>query len=60
MYQSRTGDTIISEELLWKNSPQEKVGNVDYLIEVLDWEANVDPDFAAHHFMRSRPVRPVA
>ena len=60
MYQSLTGDAIIPEELLWKNTPKEKIGNVDYLIEVLDWDANVDPDFAAHHFMRPRPVRPVA
>lgn len=59
MYQSLTGDAIIPEELLWKNSPKEKIGNVDYLIEVLDWEANVDASFSAHHFMRPRPVRPV-
>jgi hypothetical protein len=60
MYQSLTGDAIIPEELLWKNSPQEKIGNVDYLIEVLDWEANVDANFAANHFMRPRPVHPPA
>lgn len=60
MYQSLTGDAIIPEELLWKNSPKEKIGNVDYLIEVLDWEANVDANFSAHHFMRPKPVRPVA
>ena len=47
MYQSLTGDAIISEELLWKNTPPDKVGNIDYMIEVLDWEANVDPDFVA-------------
>ena len=40
------------EELLWKDTPEDKVGDFDYLIEVLDWEQNVDPDFAAHHFMR--------
>jgi hypothetical protein len=60
MYQSLTGDAIIPEELLWKGSPPEKVGNVDYLIEILDWEANVDPDFAARHFMTPKPVRPLA
>jgi hypothetical protein len=60
MYQSLTGDAIIPEELLWKNTPKEKLGNVDYLIEVLDWEANVDPDFAARHFMMPKPVRPRA
>jgi hypothetical protein len=60
MYQSLTGDAIIPEELLWKNTPKEKMGNIDYLIEVLDWEANVDPSFAAHHFMAPRPVRALA
>ena len=60
MYQSLTGDAIIPEELLWKNSPKEKVGNIDYLIEVLDWEANVDASFAANHFMRPRPAYPAA
>ena len=60
MYQSLTGDAVIPEELLWKNSPKEKVGNVDYLIDVLDWDANVDADFAAHHFMRPRPAHPEA
>jgi hypothetical protein len=59
MYQSLTGDSIIPEELLWKNTPQDKVGNIDYLIEVLDWEANVDSNFAANHFMRPKAVRPV-
>jgi hypothetical protein len=60
MYQSLTGDAIIEEELLWKNSPKDKIGNVDYLIEVLDWDANVDPDFAGRHFMVPKPVRPRA
>jgi hypothetical protein len=60
MYQSLTGDAIIPEDLLWKNSPKEKIGNVDYLIEVLDWESNIDPNFSANHFMRPRPVRAAA
>jgi hypothetical protein len=59
MYQSLTGDAIIPEELLWKNTPAEKIGNIDYLIEVIDWEANTDPNFAANHFRRPKPVRPV-
>ena len=60
MYQSLTGDQIVSEELLWKDTPKERRGDFDYLIEVIDWEANVDPQFAKNHFMRPRPVRPVA
>ena len=58
MYQSLTGDSIVPEEFLWKNTPEEQVGDYDYLLEVLDWELNVDPDFAGHHFMRPRPVNP--
>ena len=59
MYQSLTGDAIIAEELLWKNTPPEKVGDLDFMIEILDWEANVDPDFTTHHFMAPRPVSDV-
>jgi hypothetical protein len=60
MWQSLTGDAIIPEELLWKNSPADKVGNIEFLLELIDWDANVDPSFAEHHFMRPKPVRPAA
>jgi hypothetical protein len=59
MFQSLTGDAIIPEELLWKNTPQDRIGDIEHLIDILDWEANVDPDFASHRFMRPKPVRPV-
>jgi hypothetical protein len=59
MFQSLTGDAIIPEELLWKNTPQDRIGDIEHLIDILDWDANVDPDFVAHHFMRPQPVRPV-
>ena len=53
MYQSVLyGGQCVSEDLLWKNCPREEKGNIDYLIDVIDWEANVDPDFKKHHFMR--------
>ena len=52
MYQSLVDQQIVSEELLWKDCPPEKRGDFDYLIEVIDWELNVDPDFAANRFMR--------
>jgi len=58
MYQSLTGDQLVQEELLWKDCPANRMGDFDYLVEVLDWEANVDPEFVANHFMRPRPVRP--
>ncbi len=58
IYQSLTGDAVLPEELLWKNTPQDKLGDYDWLIEILDWDLNINPDFAAHHFMRPKPVKP--
>ncbi len=56
MYESVSHDKVIPEELLWKNTPADQVGNFDYLIEVLDWEQNIDPNFKANHFMAPLPV----
>ena len=60
MYQSLVSDVLIDEELLWKNTPKDKLGDFDYLVDVIDWEANVDPDFARHHFMAPRHAHPLA
>jgi hypothetical protein len=60
MYQSVIQNRqVVPEELLWKDTPDDRVGDVDYLMEVIDWEANVDERFAEHNFMRPRPVRPI-
>jgi len=59
MFQSLTGDQIVPENLLWKDTPPERVGDVDYLLEVIDWDLNLDPDFAKHRLMRPMPVKPI-
>ena len=59
MYQSLVGNQLVQEELLWKDCPADRKGDFDYLIEVLDWEANVDTHFAERHFMRPKPVKPL-
>ncbi len=59
MYQSLTGDQVIEEELLWKNIPADRMNDYDFLIEVIDWDLNVDPHFAENRFMRPVPVLPV-
>jgi hypothetical protein len=43
MYQSLTGNQIVPEELLWKDTPKDRVGDFDYLVEVVDWEAQRRP-----------------
>jgi len=59
MYQSLTGDQVVPKELLWKDTPPDRMGDVDWLLEVIDWDLNVDPEFKAHRFMQPKPVRPV-
>ncbi len=53
MYQSvLLGGHCVPESLLWKNCPEEEIGNYDYLMDVIDWDVNVDPEFKKHRFMR--------
>ncbi len=58
MYENITHDQVVPKELLWKDTPKDKMGDVDWLLSVIDWELNVDPNFAANRFMRPKPVRP--
>ena len=53
MYQSVLyGEHCVPTNLLWKNCPEEELGNFDYLMDVIDWDLNVDPDFAKNRFMK--------
>ena len=57
MYQSVLhGGHTVSEELLWKNCPDEERGNYDYLVDVIDWEKNVDPNFSKNRFMKPQVI----
>lgn len=56
MYESVVHDQVLSEDLLWKDSPEEAIGNHEYLLEVIDWEQNTDPLFRQKHFMKPVPV----
>jgi hypothetical protein len=56
MYQSLVNEAIIPEELLWNGSPKESVGDFDSLIDILDWELNIDPNTMANRFMAPKPV----
>jgi len=59
MYQSLTGDQVVPKELLWKDTPENRMDDVDWLLEVIDWDLNLDPNFAENRFMRPKPVKPL-
>jgi len=57
MFQSLVNDVPISWDLLVKNVPEAHKHDLDYIVDMLDWEGNLDPEFYAHRFMPPKPVR---
>ncbi len=60
IFQSMFDNTVVGEEHLWKDTPKEWVGDLEFLMQVLDWEGNIDPDLQANRFMPPVPVMPIA
>jgi hypothetical protein len=56
MYQSLVEGRPVPRSLLTKDFPEEKHNDNAYLVDALDWEANVDPDFKDHHYLEPIPV----
>ena len=52
MCESWSNNREVPEELLWKDVPVEHHGDYDFVLDLLDWEKNTDPDFVANRFMR--------
>ncbi len=58
MYQSVLyGGQCVPPALLWKDTPKEELNKFSYLIEVIDWDLNVDPDFHKNRFMAPKPAK---
>lgn len=51
MYQNLVDGRAVERELLVKDVPPEHSLDIDYLVEQLDWEANVDPWFKQNHYL---------
>jgi len=60
MFQSEVEGRIVDWSLLTKDVPPEYHHDLDYLISMLDWEANVNPEFAESNKRHPKPVRAVA
>jgi hypothetical protein len=58
MFQSMVEGRAVPWELLIKDVPPEHHHDLDYLIAMLDWESNIDPEFASHRLFHPTPVRP--
>lgn len=58
MFQSLVNDVPIAYDMLVKDVPPDRRLDLEYIVGMLDWQLNVDPEFVRHRFMRPRPVRP--
>jgi hypothetical protein len=56
MYQSMVEGRYVPWGLLVKDMPRSKHKDLDWIVEQLDWEANVDPKFKDHHYLEPVPV----
>jgi len=59
MFQSEVDGRIVDRGLLTKDVRPEFSNDLDYLISMLDWDANVNPEFAKTNKRFPRPVKPV-
>lgn len=59
MYQSLVEGRAVPWDLLVKDVPPEHKQDLDYLLDMLDWPANTDPEFAEHRHFDPAPVLPV-
>lgn len=56
MYQSLVEGREVPWSLLVKDMPKSKHKDLDFIVEQLDWEANVDPNFKDNHYLEPVPV----
>lgn len=50
MTESWSNNREVPDELLWKDVPEDRIGDIDFIIELIDWQRNVDPEFWSHRF----------
>ncbi len=56
MYQSLVEGREVPWNLLVKDVPPDRHRDIDYIIEQLDWESNVDPYFKENHYLEPIPL----
>ena len=60
MFQSEVEGRIVPWDLMIKDVPKAHHHDLDFLVGLLDWDANVNPEFARSNRVFPRPVKPFA
>jgi hypothetical protein len=56
MFQSLVNEAPTSWNALTAYVPEDKKHDLDFIISLIDWPANTDPDFKRHHQLLPKPV----
>jgi hypothetical protein len=57
MFQSLVADFLVVDRgLIWKDIPQNKHGDYAYVVDQLDWDANLTPTFKEQYFRAPKPA----
>jgi hypothetical protein len=57
MYQSMVEGRAVGWELLVKDVPEQHHHDLDYILDMLDWDANLDPQFQKNRLFHPLPVK---
>ncbi len=57
MFQSLVWDKYLPWDMLVKDVPEEYKKDLDYIVDLIDWELNLDPDFYKNRFLEPKPVK---
>lgn len=60
MFQSMVEGRPVPRSLLTQDVPEAKHNDLDFLVDLLDWDANVDPEFKKHHYLEPLAVADTA
>ena len=56
MFQSMVEGRPVPRSLLTQDVPEDKHRDLDFLVDLVDWSANVDSEFKNHHYLEPIPV----
>jgi hypothetical protein len=56
MYQSVVANKPIDRSLLVKDVPDKYKNDLDYIMDIIDWDLNIDPNFKSRFYLKPIPI----
>ncbi|MBN2324443.1 MAG: hypothetical protein JXQ30_11965 [Spirochaetes bacterium] len=56
MFQSLVWDRPLGWDMLVKDVPEDKKQDLDYIVDLIDWDINLDPNFFQNRFLAPKPT----